>query len=336
MGNRQRNFIQTLNRQERLLPAEPLAKYTTFQIGGKAKYLVVVKDLDNLQKILKLTLAHNLAYFIIGAGSNLLISDQGFPGIVIKLGKGFSQLAVQGEKIISGAGVKLADLIKFAYDNGLEGTEFLNGIPGTLGGAIMNNAGAFSHCTGDIIESVAGIRVNSQFEIENLKLRKNQIEFGYRKSGLSKDFIITEAAITLIKSEPKKIQSKIERIKKRRRETQPWGASAGSVFKNPKPVPAGKLLDQAGLKGFSVGEAYVSPKHANFIMNRSHATFNDVLELIQIMKMRVEKKTGIILEEEIEIVPSDRLEVRNWSLKTNHQTSITGHKSVGGENNGKK
>lgn len=305
MGDRQRNFIKTLKRQEKFSINEPLAKHTTFQIGGKAQYFVVVENSDSLKEVIKLALESNLSYFIIGAGSNLLISEQGLPGLVIKLGRDFSKIEIRGNRLICGAGVKLSRLVKTAYDHSLTGTEFLYGIPGTLGGAVKNNTGAFSQSIGEMIESIDGIQINQELELDNLTLKKEQIGFAYRTSQIPKDFIITQGTLKLKEGKKEKIHSEMERIQQYRKETQPWGASAGSIFKNPQQASAGKLLDEAGLKGLMIGEAYVSNKHANFIINRGGARFNDVLELIQIMKMRVEAKIGIILEEEVEIVPNE-------------------------------
>jgi len=302
---KQHPISKVLNQQEKLLIDEPLSKHTTFQIGGKAQYLVKVEDVSNLKDVLHLALENNLAYFIIGSGSNLLISEQGIGGIVVKLGKGFSKIEFDGNRIICGAGVKLADLVKVTSEHILTGTEFLYGIPGTFGGAIKNNAGAFSHSIGEIIESVSGIQINSGFEIHDLELNKDQLGFSYRSSQLPKDFIITAGIIKLSQGKREAIRTEIERIKQFRKDAQPWGSSAGSIFKNPKGMAAGKLIDEAGLKGLAIGGAYISNKHANFIINRGGARFNDVLELIQIMKMRVEARTGIILEEEVEIVSNE-------------------------------
>lgn len=303
--SKQRLISDVLNKQQKLLVNEPLAKHTTFQIGGNAQYFVTVQDLDSLKDVIKLAMENNLSYFVIGAGSNLLISDQGFAGIVIKLGKDFSLIEIQGNKIFCGAGVKLANLVKIAGENSLTGAEFLYGIPGTVGGAIKSNAGAFLHSIGDVVESVDGIKIDAKFELRDSRLKKEQISFTYRTSQLPGDFIITSVTIKLSEGNRKKINSEIVRIKKYRSKSQPWGASAGSIFKNPKPESAGRLLDEAGLKGLQIGGACISSKHANFIINRGGARFNDVLELIQIMKMRVEEKTGIILEEEVEIVSND-------------------------------
>ncbi len=305
MGDRQRNFIKTLKRQEKFSINEPLAKHITFQIGGKAQYFVVVENSDSLKEVIKLALESNLSYFILGAGSNLLISEQGLPGLVIKLGKDFAKIEIRGSRLICGAGAKLSDLVKTAYEHSLTGSEFLYGIPGTLGGAVKNNAGAFSQSIGDFIESIEGIQINQELELHDLSLKNEQLGFAYRTSQIPKDFIITQATIKLTEGNREKIHSEMEQIQQYRKETQPWGASAGSVFKNPEQASAGKLLDEAGLKGLMIGGAYVSNKHANFIINRGGARFNDVLELIQIMKMRVEAKTGIILEEEVEIVPNE-------------------------------
>ncbi|MEO0092781.1 MAG: UDP-N-acetylmuramate dehydrogenase [candidate division WOR-3 bacterium] len=282
---------------------EPLAQHTTFQIGGNARYFIIVDDYDSLKEAIRLALENYLPYFIIGMGSNLLISDQGFPGMVIKLGKDFAKVEVENDKIICGAGVKLKDLVTTALAHNLTGAEFLFGIPGTFGGAVKNNAGAFTHSISEIIESVQGIQINHQFEIQERKLSKDQIGFGYRSSQLPPDFIITQGILRLRHGNRAEILSELERIKQQRKRTQPFGASAGSIFKNPKDNLAGKLLDEVGLKGFKIGGAYVSNRHANFIINQGGAKFNDVLELIQIMKLRVEMKTNIILEEEIEIIP---------------------------------
>lgn len=285
--------------------AVPLANHTTFRIGGNARYFVIAADEKNLKAIIKRAVENHIAYFVIGAGSNLLVSDQGFAGIVIKLGNGFSQIKVVNNKIIGGAGVKLVDLVKTAFEHSLAGAEFLYGIPGTLGGAVKNNAGAFDHSISEIVELVQGFHIqNSKFEITDWQLKKDEVRFDYRTSQLPRDFIITQVVLKLVKDNNQaKIRAELERISQYRKQTQPWGASAGCIFKNPKGTSAGKLLDEVGLKGYTVGDAYVSKKHANFIINRGRARFNDVLELIQIMKLRVETKTGIILEEEIEIIP---------------------------------
>lgn len=282
--------------------AEPLSAHTTFRIGGYAEYFHVVRSLDDLKKIVQFANKKNIPIFIIGNGSNLLISDQGLRGITIKLGAGFTSITRNNNEIKVGAATSLSQFLLYALKQSLTGVEFLWGIPGTFGGAVACNAGAFSQDIGSLIIKINGVLPNGK----EITLNRNQLERMYRKVSLPDGFIITDGLLNLTFSEQKIIEQKIKEYQDKRKNTQPNGASAGSVFKNPPLVPAGRLIDENNLKGLKIRNAYISKKHGNFIMNQGHAHFIDVYELIQIIKSTVELKTGTILEEEIQILPKAR------------------------------
>ncbi|MCX7785634.1 MAG: UDP-N-acetylmuramate dehydrogenase [candidate division WOR-3 bacterium] len=320
-----------------------LRNLTTFRIGGKAECLIVTNCDEEIKKIVKLAKSEDISLWVIGNGSNLLISDQEINGITLKLGNSYSYVKQDDNTLTIGASTRLSKLVQYACLSGLSGVEFLWGIPGTFGGAVVSNAGAFSHNIGEKIVSISGITPKG----EEVTLNKSELKFEYRKTKLPLGFIITKGVIELISFDRNEIKKQMDRYLKIRKQRQPWGASAGSVFKNPhiadcsiknnailknlmktekvfdsntNLLSAGKLIDKLNLKGLSCGGAYVSKKHGNFIINRCNAKAYDVYELIQIIKCKVELNTGIILQEEIQIIPKI-METMKWHKKNELATN---------------
>jgi len=275
-----------------------LKKYNTFKIGGRTKFFCVAKDKEDIVKAITLAGKQNLPFFILGAGSNLLISDKGFSGLIIKMQN--TNYKLQNTKIFAGAGAKLAELLNVSVKNELAGLEWAIGIPGTVGGAIFGNAGAFGKSMKNIIGEVKVFNIKTG-KIESFKNKK--CEFGSRKSIFKKNrnLIILSAEIRLKKDDKKNIKSRLEKFLEHRRESQPLDfPSAGSVFMNPNNFSAGKLIENCGLKGKRIGSAEISKKHANFIVNLGEARAKDVIKLINLAKKSVKNKFHIILEEEIQ------------------------------------
>jgi len=289
----------------------PLAKFTTFNIGGRAKYLFEGSNKREIIEAVSIAKQEGLPFFILGGGSNLLVDDKGYPGLVIKIQN--SGLKIQKEnskfKVVAEAGTFLSLLISKAAENSFAGLEWAIGIPGTLGGAIYGNAGAFGKSMKDIVKEV------EVFDARDLQVKTYSLEdcrFDYRESIFEKDknLIILSAVLELEKGEKKEIENKMKRYLSERKKKQPIGlASAGSVFKNPssaqtsgteRELSAGELIEKCGLKGRSIGGAKISEKHANFIINLGGARFSDVRRLIDLVKKKVRLKFGIELEEELQ------------------------------------
>jgi UDP-N-acetylmuramate dehydrogenase len=276
---------------------EKLAPYTTFRIGGVADYYLEPVDLNDTENIMKYIQDKNIPYYLIGNGSNILISDEGLRGAVINLEKGFSYLKHENGIIICGAGVKMAKFVDFCIQNNYSGVEMLAGIPATLGGALAMNAGAYGGETADYVSEVTIIKDG------NLRvLSKKECGFVYRNSNL-KNSVITEAKFKL----PAGKQEEISKIRKelllKRNVAQPVEIpNAGCIFKNPEGAYAAELVEKCGLKGFKIGGAIVSPKHSNFIVNADNASAKDVIELITAVKNKVKEKFGIELELEVKLV----------------------------------
>jgi UDP-N-acetylmuramate dehydrogenase len=275
-----------------------LAPYTTFKIGGAAKYFYTVKSIEDLTGAVKLAKKEGLPFFILGNGSNVLVSDKGFDGVVIKIEN--CKLKIVNCKITVDAGVLLTKLVNESVKAGLTGLEWAAGIPGTIGGAIRGNAGALGSSMADLIKTV------EVFDITNLKIQtfeNKDCKFGYRDSVFkhNKNLIIFSAELELKKGDRKKSEKLIKEYLKQRKEKQPLEyPSAGSIFKNPNGRAAGYLIEQCGLKGKKIGKAMISEKHANFIVNLGNAKAKDVKKLIDLCKEKVKEKFGIELEEEIE------------------------------------
>ncbi len=277
---------------------EPLSKHTSFRIGGNARYFIRVSSMRALQAVLHIIKKKHMRHFVIGAGTNLLVHDHGFPGVVIKLNGIFKKMERYGDIFSSGGGMLIETFLKKTGVLGYGGAEFLAGIPGTVGGGVKGNAGAFGRSFSDIIERVTIIDKSMRKE----DLDNSEIGFGYRSSKLKNGIIITRAMIRLRKRRRKDIVDVIERNLSYRRERQPRGYSAGSFFKNPPHCPAGRLIDECGLKGLRIGDAEVSRRHGNYIINRGNAQASDVLKLVNIIKRTVKAKTGVGLQTEVKIL----------------------------------
>lgn len=280
---------------------EPMSKHTSFKIGGNADAYIKVNNLSKLSTILKECQDSDVDYMILGNGSNLLVSDEGIRGTVIRLDGDFRKITlVDDTTIFCGAGATLAYLCKFALNCGLSGLEFAWGIPGTVGGAVFMNAGAYDGEMKDVVHSVSHISPNGEIG----RTEKNDLRFGYRTSIYrSNNMIITGITLKLKKGNPDEIRAKMDDYMLRRSTKQPLEyPSAGSVFKRPEGNFAGALIEQCGLKGKLCGGAQVSEKHAGFIINKSNATAKDVRELISQIQKTVSDKTGYNLECELIIL----------------------------------
>lgn len=280
---------------------EPMSKHTSFKIGGNADAYIKVNNLSKLSTILKECQDSNVDYMILGNGSNLLVSDEGIRGAVIRLDGDFRKITlVDDTTIFCGAGATLAYLCKFALNCGLSGLEFAWGIPGTVGGAVFMNAGAYDGEMKDVVHSVSHISPSGEIG----RTEKGDLKFGYRTSVYrSNNMIITGVTLKLKKGNPDEIRAKMDDYMARRSTKQPLEyPSAGSVFKRPEGNFAGALIEQCGLKGKLCGGAQVSEKHAGFIINKSNATAKDVRDLISQIQKTVSDKTGYNLECELIIL----------------------------------
>ena len=267
---------------------EPMKKHTTFRIGGPADYYLCPHSTEELQKILQICRENKLEFFILGNGSNLLVSDKGYRGVVIQLWKNFSDIETEDNTITVKAGTLLSKVAAEALEESLTGMEFASGIPGTMGGAVMMNAGAYGGEMKDIIREVTVLTR----EGELLTLSKEEMNFGYRTSVVKeKGYVVISAVLQLRKGDREEIRKVMDELKERRVTKQPLDMpSAGSTFKRPEGYFAGKLIMDAGLRGFSVGGAQISEKHCGFVVNKGDATAADVLGLIG----EVQKGTGKI------------------------------------------
>ena len=270
-----------------------LSSYTTFKIGGPADYFCEAKDEKEILSALKFAQKKKIPLFILGNGSNVLISDKGLRGMVVKIAN--SKYQIVKSKIVAGAGMGLNKLVDIAKENELTGLEFLAGIPGTLGGAIVSNAGAWQQNIGDKVERVKILDENNQFKW----LNHEECQFSYRRSRFKKTKeVILEVELKLTKGKRQEIEREIK-INLKKRKNQPKEPSAGSIFINPKPLSAGALIEECGLKGEKRGSAQISEKHANFMVNLGGAKASDVVELMALARRKVKEKFNILLEPEI-------------------------------------
>lgn len=291
------DYIEKIVPQENILFDEPMSRHTTFRVGGAAKCLIKVNNKEQMKKLIPYLHMTGQNFFILGNGSNLLVGDKGYSGILVKLGEGMESVTVEGERMKISAGTLLSKAASAARENELTGMEFASGIPGTVGGAIVMNAGAYGGEMKQIVESVEVMNM----EGEILVLDNDTMEFGYRKSVIkSRPFIVLETVLRLQKGKQEEISSKMEELSRLRREKQPLEyASAGSTFKRPEGYFAGKLIMDAGLRGFSIGGAKVSEKHCGFIVNSGNATAADIREVIDEVQQCVKAKFGVTLEREV-------------------------------------
>ncbi|MBQ6679212.1 MAG: UDP-N-acetylmuramate dehydrogenase [Lachnospiraceae bacterium] len=275
----------------------PLHTMTTFKTGGPADYFVTPETEESLVRLVRRLKETETPYFVLGRGSNVLVSDAGYRGVVISLRPHFSFLAREGERITAGSGVMLHELAGMAVNAGLSGLEFAAGIPGTVGGAVRMNAGAYD---GEMKQVVVSARVLSA-DGEIRTLSNEELRFRYRGSAVSDEGLtVLSAVFQLTPGDPEKIREKMDELMQRRREKQPLEyGSAGSTFKRPAGHYAGGLIEQCGLKGLRIGDACVSEKHAGFIINLKNATSADICCLIRKVQEEVRKKTGVQLEPEV-------------------------------------
>ncbi|NLC65901.1 MAG: UDP-N-acetylmuramate dehydrogenase [Clostridium sp.] len=287
---------------DEILLDEPMRDHTYFKIGGNADIFITPKSIKKLIKVIKALSEKQVPVFFIGNGSNLLVKDGGIRGIVIKSEK-MNKIEINGNKIIAECGAMLSDISDAAYDASLTGFEFACGIPGTLGGAVFMNAGAYDGEMSFVLESV---RVLTP-ELEVKTLHRDELDLGYRSSAVKKhNYIVLDALMNLVPGDKKVIKEKINDLTKRREDKQPLEfPSAGSTFKRPTGYYAGKLIQDAGLKGFKMGGAQVSEKHSGFVINRNGAKAKDVLDLIEHIQRTVYVKYEVELNTEVLIVGED-------------------------------
>lgn len=301
----------------------PLKSYTTFKIGGPAKYFFEAKTSDDIKKAVRFAKSEKLSYYIIGNGSNILVSDQGCNGLIIRIAS--QNIRIADQKIFADAGVPMGKIINDSVKNGLAGLEWMIGIPGTLGGAIRGNAGAFNHSIGEFVEKVVAFDPDV---MEERNLSAPECGFSYRYSVFKENnYIILSVVLKLRKGEKEQSEKEIKEIVEKRRQRHPLGPSAGSVFKNPiikdnqkafdsilkkypetekfkatGKIPAGWLIEEYGLLGKKIGGAMVSSQHGNFIINTGNASSEDVIMLVSLIKQKIRVNFNIQLEEEIQYV----------------------------------
>lgn len=293
-------WIRKLGEQVEILVAEPMKNHTTFRIGGPADALALPKTPEEVAEVVHFCHEHAQPYYVLGNGSNLLVSDEGYRGLVLQLYRNFNDIQVNGETITVQSGAMLAAVARTAYQTGLTGLEFASGIPGTIGGAVVMNAGAYGGEMKNVLKEVTVLTK----EGEVLVIPAKALELGYRTSVIPKNgWIVLGAVLQLKKGDQEQILARMEELKEQRIIKQPLDLpSAGSTFKRPEGYFAGKLIMDAGLRGFTVGGAQVSEKHCGFVVNRGNATAADVWELICEVKRRVKEMTGVELEPEVKLL----------------------------------
>lgn len=296
-----KRFENVMDSRQILLD-EPMKKHTTFRIGGAADYFLCPEDGEQTAKVIHICQEEQIPYFVLGNGSNLLVSDSGYRGAVIQLYKNMSRVWTEGTRVFAQAGALLSTVSKKAMEAGLTGLEFASGIPGTVGGASVMNAGAYGGEMKDVLESVTVLTPDQ--EIKSLKAE--ELELGYRTSVIKeKEYIVLEAVLNLSFGEKEAIKSRMEELKEKRVTKQPLEyPSAGSTFKRPEGYFAGKLIQDAGLRGYQVGGAQVSEKHCGFVINQGEASAVDVARLIRDVQKRVYDKFQVKLETEVKFLGS--------------------------------
>ena len=289
--------IRTIVPEERLLFHEPMSRHTTFRVGGEAECMAVVETKEELSQLVSYLGRIEQDYFVLGNGSNLLVGDKGYRGIILKMGPRLSAVGVEKDHIAAGAGALLSRVSAAARDAGLSGLEFAAGIPGSIGGAIVMNAGAYG---GEMKQVVKMVRVMDK-EGEILTLDNDTMEFGYRTSIIrDRPFIVLGVVLKLTPGNKDEISAKMEELMKQRKSKQPLEyPSAGSTFKRPEGYYAGKLIMDAGLRGYRIGGAQVSEKHCGFVINAGGASAADIREVIEEVQERVRDRFHVRLEPEV-------------------------------------
>lgn len=291
------DYIKTIIPRERILFHEPMSKYTTFRVGGEAECILVVQNEDELARLIPYLNQIEQEYFILGNGSNLLVGDKGYRGMVVKFGEEMEQIQVEGTRMTVKAGALLSKAAMTAKQHSLTGLEFAAGIPGSIGGGIAMNAGAYEGEMKQVVESVRVMDRDGQI----LTLDNDTMEFGYRTSIIkNRPFIVVEVVLQLAEGDQEMIAARMEELAILRRSKQPLDyASAGSTFKRPEGYYAGKLIMDAGMRGYRIGGAQVSDKHCGFIVNTGKATAADIKEVIEEVQERVKERFHVMLEPEI-------------------------------------
>lgn len=298
--------VQSRRELENLLPEgclffdEPMKKHTSFRIGGQAEILVLPQTNSQIIAVIDYARRQQIPYIIMGNGTNLLVKDGGIRGIVIKLAKNFGRISLRGQEMNAQAGASLNGAAELACRKGLKGLEFAAGIPGTFGGAVSMNAGAYDGEMKDVITSATVLKQDNAIEVWSAE----ELGFAYRKSRvITEGAVLLEVTLHLEKDDPAKIRERMNHLLSLRKAKQPLQyPSAGSTFKRPPGHYAGALIEKAGLKGFRIGDAQVSPLHAGFIINLGNATARDVIRLIEAIQEAVLTQFGILLEPEVRIV----------------------------------
>ncbi len=293
-------ILQKLVGTEQVWAQEPMKKHTTFRVGGCARYLVEPGDVQQLSAVVNACQEQKVPYYVVGNGSNLLVSDAGYNGVIIHLFKNMSEIRTEGNHMILQAGALLARAARTACREGLSGLEFASGIPGTVGGALVMNAGAYGGERKDVVSRVTVLTS----EGEPREYTKEQMAFGYRRSRLTEEAgIVLETEFTLHPGRTEEIQARMEELKEKRVLKQPLEyASAGSTFKRPEGHFAGKLIEDAGLRGFRIGDAQVSEKHCGFVINRGNASASEIAEVIRQVQDRVYAHSGVRLQTEVKFL----------------------------------
>lgn len=285
--------------KNKCLKNEPLKNHTSFKIGGPCDLLIVPKCKDDLIISIKILKENSVKYYIMGNGSNLLVRDNGISDVVIKM-TDINHIKVNGDRIIAGAGALLSDVSNFALENRLSGLEFAVGIPGTIGGAVAMNAGAYDSEIKNVVIETHCIDLNGNL----VTLSESEHEFGYRNSAILKqNLIVVETEAKLKHEEYSLIKTKMDEFQNKRNDKQPLEMpSAGSVFKRPKGHYVGKLVEDCGLRGYSIGDAQISNKHCGFIVNNGNATAEEVIRLIKHVQLTIKEECGVELETEVRII----------------------------------
>ena len=298
-----RNFQQMLGQvlaQEQIRMDEPMSRHTTFRVGGPADYYVEPDTKEELAKVLKLCQEQLMPCYILGNGSNLLVGDGGYRGVMVSLGRAWSGIRTEESKIYAGAGALLSAVAKQALKNALTGLEFASGIPGTVGGAVVMNAGAYGSEIAEVLKSVTLLTPGGNVLVSD----PGELGFGYRTSNIpGRNCVVLEAEFSLEPGREEGIRQRMEELAAARRDKQPLEyPSAGSTFKRPAGYFAGKLIMEAGLRGLLIGGAQVSEKHCGFVINRGEATARDVRDLCQEVQRCVREHSGVELELEVRLL----------------------------------
>ncbi len=294
------DYLKTLIPEERILRNELMSKHTTFRVGGPADFFITPHDTEELSALIRYLNLVEREYMIVGNGSNLLVGDHGYRGVIVHLGEEFKKVEVNGDTIIAGGSALLSAVAETACKAELTGFEFAAGIPGTVGGAMVMNAGAYGSEMGDVVVSVDLLTPDGEIVTRSV----SEMDFGYRKSILQRDrSTVIGTVFSLKKGDQTEIRSRMNELMEMRRAKQPLNfPSAGSTFKRPEGFFAGKLIMDAGLGGYMIGGARISEKHCGFVVNAGNATAEDILDLIHEVQEKVQARFGVRLEPEVRIV----------------------------------